>query len=128
MPRGDRTGPAGMGPMTGRGAGYCAGFNRPGYANPAVAGGGAFGRGAGRGGGRGRRNWYYQTGMPGWSRAANGMPAYGSPAPAGGGYVPGQAGYGEPSPEDELQMLRQQSEALSQQLEQINQRITELED
>lgn len=26
MPRGDRTGPMGMGPMTGRGAGYCGGF------------------------------------------------------------------------------------------------------
>ncbi|NLG67487.1 MAG: DUF5320 domain-containing protein, partial [Actinobacteria bacterium] len=25
MPRGDGTGPEGMGPMTGRGAGYCAG-------------------------------------------------------------------------------------------------------
>jgi hypothetical protein len=26
MPWGDRTGPAGMGPLTGRGLGYCAGF------------------------------------------------------------------------------------------------------
>jgi hypothetical protein len=34
MPRGDRTGPAGMGPMTGRAAGYCAGYNVPGYMNP----------------------------------------------------------------------------------------------
>ena len=35
MPRGDRTGPAGMGPMTGRGAGYCAGYPMPGsYADP----------------------------------------------------------------------------------------------
>ncbi|MBN2461150.1 MAG: DUF5320 domain-containing protein [Candidatus Cloacimonetes bacterium] len=34
MPRGDRTGPDGFGPMTGRGAGYCAGYDRPGYANP----------------------------------------------------------------------------------------------
>ena len=33
MPRGDGTGPAGMGPMTGRAAGYCAGFNAPGFAN-----------------------------------------------------------------------------------------------
>jgi hypothetical protein len=35
MPRGDGTGPAGMGPMTGRGAGYCAGNDAPGYMNPA---------------------------------------------------------------------------------------------
>lgn len=34
MPRGDRTGPNGMGPMTGRGAGYCSGYDRPGFANP----------------------------------------------------------------------------------------------
>jgi len=45
MPGGDRTGPAGMGPMTGRAAGYCAGYNVPGYMNPAgrFAGRGAFG-------------------------------------------------------------------------------------
>jgi hypothetical protein len=35
MPGGDRTGPAGMGPMTGRAAGYCAGYPMPGYRNPA---------------------------------------------------------------------------------------------
>jgi len=34
MPRGDGTGPMGMGPMTGRAAGYCAGFPVPGYMNP----------------------------------------------------------------------------------------------
>lgn len=32
MPGGDGRGPLGSGPMTGRGAGYCAGFNGPGYA------------------------------------------------------------------------------------------------
>ncbi len=31
MPGGDRTGPAGYGPMTGRGFGFCAGANRPRY-------------------------------------------------------------------------------------------------
>ncbi len=30
MPGGDQTGPMGMGPMTGRGAGYCNGFAVPG--------------------------------------------------------------------------------------------------
>lgn len=34
MPGGDGTGPMGMGSMTGRGAGYCAGYDTPGYANP----------------------------------------------------------------------------------------------
>lgn len=51
MPRGDRTGPAGMGPMTGRGAGYCSGSNAPGFTSPMPGFG--FGRGFGRGWGRG---------------------------------------------------------------------------
>jgi len=34
MPFGDGTGPMGLGPMTGRGAGFCAGFGTPGFANP----------------------------------------------------------------------------------------------
>lgn len=34
MPGGDGTGPRGFGPMTGRKAGYCAGFPVAGYANP----------------------------------------------------------------------------------------------
>ena len=34
MPRGDGTGPMGMGPMTGRAAGYCAGYPVPGFMNP----------------------------------------------------------------------------------------------
>ena len=40
MPWGDGTGPAGMGPMTGRAAGYCAGYPVPGYMNPTVGWGG----------------------------------------------------------------------------------------
>lgn len=34
MPGGDGRGPRGFGPRTGRGAGFCAGFAGPGYANP----------------------------------------------------------------------------------------------
>jgi len=34
MPLGDGTGPLGLGPMTGRAAGFCAGFGRPGFTNP----------------------------------------------------------------------------------------------
>ena len=62
MPGGDRTGPRGMGAMTGRTAGYCAGFGFPGYANP-ITGRGfgmGFGRGIGawgRGFGGGGRGW-----------------------------------------------------------------------
>lgn len=56
MPRGDGSGPEGMGSMTGRGAGFCAGFNVPGFANrgPGARGfGSGFGRGAGFGRGMG---------------------------------------------------------------------------
>ena len=55
MPRGDRTGPTGAGPMTGRGMGICAGNNAPGYAM-----GGGFGRGMGMG--RGFRNRFFAGG------------------------------------------------------------------
>jgi len=45
MPLGDGTGPAGMGPMTGRAAGFCAGYPVPGYMNPAVGRAGFYGAG-----------------------------------------------------------------------------------
>lgn len=73
MPRGDRTGPNGMGPMTGRAAGFCAGSDRPGYA---AGGAGGFGYGRGGGGyGRGFRHRFNATGVPfrqgfgGWGAA-----------------------------------------------------------
>ncbi|MCL6580447.1 MAG: DUF5320 domain-containing protein [Firmicutes bacterium] len=54
MPGGDRTGPVGAGPRTGRAAGLCAGYGVPGYANPGVwCGGRRPGWGLGRGPGRG---------------------------------------------------------------------------
>jgi hypothetical protein len=59
MPRGDRTGPWGAGPMTGRATGYCAGYPVPGFMNPGRGYGRGWGRGWGRGFGRGRgRGWY----------------------------------------------------------------------
>jgi hypothetical protein len=123
MPAGDGTGPMGMGPMTGRGAGYCAGVGAPGYANP-VRGRG-FGMGRGRGGGRGRgrgwRNMYYATGMPGWARFGYG-PAWGqSPAAAYGAYA------APPMPEQEVEFLKTQAEWLKEQLDAISQRIAEFE-
>ena len=113
MPRGDRTGPRGMGPMTGRAAGYCAGYDRPGYATP--WGGGYGGRGFWGGGGRGWRNIYYATGVPGWARA--GYP----PAPPVG------YGYPAPPPVDEAEALKAQADALANQLEAIKARLADLE-
>ena len=58
MPRGDKTGPQGLGSKTGRAAGYCVGYPVPGYMNPTRGYGrgfsGGFGRRRGRGFGRGR--------------------------------------------------------------------------
>jgi hypothetical protein len=114
-----------MGPMTGRAAGYCAGFGVPGYMNP-LPGQGGWGRGRGfggrgRGGGWGRRNWFYATGRPGWQRAAMGWPAWGA-APAGAARPFASA----PDPDAERQFLAQQVEALEQQLEAARRRIDEL--
>jgi len=127
MPGGNRTGPAGMGPMTGRGAGYCAGFSTPGFANPGGgrffgAGGGAFG---GRGRGRGYRNQYYATGQPGWARYNMGMPAWGGVEEApyyGDPYYPPDA-----DPKEETEMLRGQADYLKEQLDDIKKRMAELE-
>jgi len=58
MPQGDQTGPAGQGPMTGRGMGFCAGFNAPGFMNQ------GFRRGGGRGFGRGRGFAWRARAMP----------------------------------------------------------------
>ncbi|MDO9576617.1 MAG: DUF5320 domain-containing protein [Candidatus Cloacimonadales bacterium] len=65
MPRGDRTGPNGMGHMTGRGIGYCNNFASPGYGKITPRGmGGSFG---GRGGGYGRG--YRNFANPRWNNA-----------------------------------------------------------
>ncbi|MBN1338929.1 MAG: DUF5320 domain-containing protein [Bacteroidales bacterium] len=57
MPGGDRTGPNGLGPMTGRGMGYCGGSGRPESAGLQMGGGRGFGRGPGRGMRNRFRNW-----------------------------------------------------------------------
>jgi len=119
MPGGDGTGPGGMGPMTGRGAGFCAGYPAPGYMN--AAGGRGFGvRGRGRGGGRGRRNQYYATGLPGWVRAGLGYGAWGSPAAPSAGPV-------TPAPQQELEALKKQAADFRGALEEIQKRIGELQ-
>lgn len=107
MPGGDGKGPQGFGPMTGRGAGYCAGYPVPGYMNMVPGRGRGFGRGRGRGRGFGR----------GWANNpyAYGAPYYGYP------YSP------EVAPQDEAQMLKEQARAMQEDITAINNRIRELE-
>jgi len=126
MPGGDRTGPAGMGPMTGRAAGYCAGYPVPGYMNPVGGRGyGGFGFGRGRGGGGwGRRNWFYATGLTGWQRAAAGYPDFGGiPTPAGTSVPFARTVTGE----QQLDALKGQAEYFKEALEDISRQIQELE-
>ena len=112
--------------MTGRAAGYCAGYPVPGFMNP-IGGRGFGGWGRGRGGGRGRRNWFYATGMPGWQRAATGMPAYGAPPVVPGQAVPYPAPLGPATREQELDALKGQAEYFEDALEGIKKRIDELQ-
>lgn len=105
MPFGDRTGPLGQGPMTGRGLGYCSGYNQPGYGYPGW-GRGWFGRGRGWSG-RGR----------GWGRVDYGYPAWGD----WGYYPPAQ-----PTAKEEMQMLREEAEILRKELADIESTIQDL--
>ena len=108
MPRGDGTGPAGMGSMTGRAAGYCAGYNTPGFMSP-IGGrpGMGFGRGMGRGMGLGR-GWRF------WNQP-NFAPYYSFPSGP------------SMTADQETDMLRQQADALKEQLQSIEKRLGDLE-
>ena len=113
MPRGDGTGPLGLGPMTGRGSGICSWFGTPDYGNTLPAYGLEMGFGRGRGfwgGSRGCRNRFYATGMRGWMRPA--------------GYA---AAYQKPDSEVEKQMLKNQADALKSELDNIRKRLEEIE-
>lgn len=116
MPFGDRTGPAGLGPRTGRGAGFCGGFGVPGSLNRA-GGFGFFGGGRG-GGGRGWRNCFYATGLTGWQRA------FGWPWGVGGASGPL---YAVPAREEELGALKDQAGYFESALAGIRKRIEALE-
>ncbi len=121
MPAGDGTGPMGMGAMTGRAAGFCAGYGMPGYMN-GVAGRGfgmgfGRGRGFGGGGGRGRRNMYYATGMTGWQRAGFGGGAWG-----------GYPAYPQaPTREQEMDALKDQVQYFESTLGDLRKRLQEIE-
>jgi hypothetical protein len=131
MPGGDRTGPWGAGPMTGRGAGFCAGYGVPGYMNPIYGYGRGFGwgRGWGRGFGRGRgwgRGWgygSYATGLPGWA----GGYAYPYPYPEGFRAAPVTATDSKTARAEELAYLKDQAQYFKETLDDINKRVEELQ-
>lgn len=114
MPWGDGTGPWGIGPMTGRRAGYCAGYPVPGYLNPIPG----FGRGFwGRGFGRGRGFW--------WRRFYP-FPAYFRPMP----YTTPARYYYAPNPqiseEEEKKYLEDMIKGLEEELKAVKERFAEL--
>jgi hypothetical protein len=114
MPRGDRTGPAGMGPMTGRAAGFCAGYAMPGFMNPVHGRGYGMGYGRGGGGGFGRGMGWGR----GWGWAYPSAP-YAAPLPN----VPRDF---SAAPQDEVTMLKEQAKYFGEALESVNRRITEI--
>jgi len=123
MAWGDGTGPDGLGPMTGRGAGYCAGFDVPGYANPGVGAGRGFGLGRGRGRGFGRRGGGRGLGFG--RRFAAGVNPYYGQAPYA---VPYAVPYAQQAaPAQEAEMLKNEAKALESEMKMINDRIKALE-
>ena len=105
MPRGNRTGPRGDGSMSGRGAGYCAGNDRPGFASSRMGFGPGRGQGRGRGMGPGRGTGYGR----GFREPDRYVPVY-----------------REPSPEDEKAYLEKMVNELEAELENVKARMNEL--
>lgn len=139
MPRGDRTGPTGMGPRSGRAAGYCAGYDTPGFmsrffgrgaclrrpnqrlgqlrpAGRSVSWGGGFGNRGGRFGWRnmfrntGSRGFGWLAGLPGWMRFGGNFSE--QPYPDAGA---------------EKKALENQVDFLKSQLDQLQKRLSVLE-
>jgi len=113
MPRFDRTGPWGEGPMTGGGFGYCnpasGDYRRPWASGPWASGSGrGMGRGSGRFRGRNRGSARYGGTWAGWNWAPNERPF-------------------TQEPRDELRALRGEARAAKKDLDAINKRIQELE-
>ncbi|MFO7733995.1 MAG: DUF5320 domain-containing protein [Candidatus Aminicenantes bacterium] len=128
MPAGDRTGPWGMGPRTGRGMGYCSGTAQPGYrtAGPGLGFGRGYGRGfgrgfgLGRGFGRGRGMGRFLPFMALWAGSPWGYP-YPAPAPYGA-VAPGAY----PPSVNEEEILADEAAALEAELDRVRQRLGEL--
>jgi hypothetical protein len=121
MPAGDGTGPAGQGSMTGRGAGYCAGYNAPGYANTVPRMGIGFGRGRGFGRGMGfnRGFGWRRTGFAPFAPVPPAAPvAPIAPVQPVQQYQPAQ-----PTKEQEIQMLENETKAIEQEQQDLNKEL-----
>lgn len=105
MPGRDRTGPAGVGPLTGGGFGDCAGDLIRGPVAPRRFIRSWNGRSWGGRGGRGRRHVYRATGLTGWQRA----------------------GYTAPA-SDEATILRDEASRLRSMLEDVETRLQDLQE
>lgn len=117
MPRGDRTGPAGAGPMSGRGAGLCRGFDMPGYTHSEMIGySGRTGRFR-----RSRGNAGPAAGNRGWR---NRCFAPDPPGPMNTGSYPEQAQ--SFSPVSEKESLKHRSRIIQSELNEINARLEEI--
>jgi len=120
MPRGDRTGPQGMGPRTGRAMGYCSGYDAPGFMNPGPGAGGRFG-----GGGLGLARGCGRA-MPGcgigiaWGRGG------GRGRAAGYGYYPEAASGAPLSADEERGVIERSVTALKSRIEAMEKRLSEL--
>ena len=112
MPGFDRTGPAGMGPMTGGGRGNCA-FRNPGIGLAFMGQGSFF-----HGGGRGRRNRFYATGLTRWQRGDFNYPAFNW---RGSSYVTGW------TVKEEKEALKSQMEFLERELADLRAHIATLD-
>lgn len=120
MPIGDQTGPMGMGAMTGRRRGICAGYGVPGCAAGPGAGGRTMGIGFRRGQG---------TGTGGGRRFCWGVPTgYGTNVRSYGGYYDAPAFYPSAvNPEIEKRALLNRADAMQRELDAIHQRLKVME-
>ena len=126
MPGRDQTGPTGMGPSTGRGAGDCSNTETPGAANTQGGRGrgmGGRGRGGGMGRGLGRRNRLRATGLTDVKQATMDEQSAGSIPPVQESPSPTVEAVGA----SEVDALKQQTKSMEQQMQRLNERIEQLE-
>ncbi|MBU0765334.1 MAG: DUF5320 domain-containing protein [Bacteroidetes bacterium] len=109
MPSGDRTGPMGQGPMTGRALGFCTGNDTPGYTI-------GFGGGRGRGFGYGRRG--------GRGMDYRGGRNYNRPDTR---FMQGYPSSLDLNRDDEIKILKAQADELKRAQKDLEKRISELE-